>query len=101
MKSILRITSLLSLLIFSINITIHGLVKPQSTVVIIIGGIILQRINDSLFKIVLTFSSFIFFLWSITNGKISIGGQLINGILTLLVMTMGISIMFRGVLGNK
>lgn len=101
MRGILKIAGLVSLLILVLNISIHGLIPLKTAVFILIFGIILQRVSDSLFRIGLTAASVKFFLWSVTGGNFSGTGQMVNGLLALLTMITGISIMFRGFSRSK
>lgn len=101
MRGILKIAGLISLIIIILNISIHGLVNLKTAVMLLFFGIILQTVSDSLFRICLTVVSLAFFLWSLTNGSFSGASQILNGILTLVVMMSGVSVMFKGLFRSR
>jgi len=101
MRGILKLAGLISLVIFILNISIHGLVNLRTAVVILFIGILLQTVSDGLFRVGLTTASLLFFLWSITGGNFSASSQIINGLLTLVIMMTGISIIFKGLFRSR
>jgi len=101
MRGILKTAGRISLLIFVISIGMQGIVSIKGAVLILIFGILIQSLSDSLFRIGLTTASLIFFLWSVTGGNFSLTSQVINGLAALLIMMTGLSVMFKGFTGAR
>jgi len=101
MRGILKTAGRISLLIFVISLGIQGIVSIKAAVLILIFGILIQSLSDSLFRIGLTLASLLFFLWTVTGGNFSVTSQVLNGLLAILIMMTGISVMFKGLTGSR
>lgn len=83
-------------MLFVFNLSIFGLITPETAAILLVFVVIMQVLSENLFRTLLPLASLVFFIWALNGGNFSGIDQLLSLMISLIIMMIGISVMFNG-----
>lgn len=97
---VLNIATIISTVVISLKLTIYGIVSIETAGLVMVGVVIFVAIGNSVAKIILSIVALLLFVALYSQGNNEAFAVLLQGVLTIVVMLIGLYIIIKGIFGR-
>lgn len=99
-KVLLNIATIISTVVISIRLVFYGFISIETAGLVMVGVVIFVVIGNSVAKIILSIIALLLLVALYSQGNNEAFAELLQGVLTIVVMLIGLYIIIKGVFGR-